>query len=148
MRFGCKVVGDKYLIPMSGWSTRGSVYEIEGRVNRFIKDKFNKENIVRFVGGLLKRTGGKVRYVEVNNGRAIIQVEGSPFYWEEFIPVLQEMLPIIGLVITVVSVSLIVKSTPLWELIMLFVGLAILWYSSKTSSEIKSIEEVVEKWLK
>jgi len=127
------------------------VYEVVGDVKDIDESRFNEENFDRLVKSVLVRTGGKIRYVGVEGDKARVQVEGSPFWWEEFIPVLEEFMPLIGIVMSVTAVTLIVKEAPVWQVVMLMIGVGLLVWSYKQDEEVRKVaREIgreVGKWL-
>jgi len=151
MQFGERLSGDKVLINTKGYSTRGNVYEVVGDVKDIDESKFNEKNFNRLVKSVLVRTGGKIRYVGVEGDKARVQVEGSPFWWEEFIPVLEEFMPLIGVVMSVTAVTLIVKEAPVWQVVMLMIGVGLLVWSYKQDEEVRKVAreigKEVGKWL-
>lgn len=104
-------------------SIPGVVYELNVRGELRDGSKLTIENVKRLEGELKNRFNAKLVYLGVDRDRLVMQVEGSPFTWSAFLGALPMLLEIVGFVLLAVSVVAIIRSMPLWQLILFMVAL-------------------------
>lgn len=133
----------KYL--KSASSVPGNLYEIDVK----LKSRADAESAKKLASVLpkefRKRFNAEVKYVEVTDNTARIQLEGSPFSWAAVIAFLPEIFMFAGLIIAVIAVFLLITKAP-WEAAAVIIGilLMVIGYRMGEMRE-KAVEGVVRE---
>jgi len=111
-------------------SVPGSVYEVRGKIKNVDKSKLKPENISVLADELSRRFGAKLEYVEVDDNEFRMQFTAGSFKWAQFLPVLPDLLQIIGVVLSTASILLVIREST-WQVFLLLVGLGLIFIGSR-----------------
>jgi len=123
--YGRRVEGTRVAV-VGEESVPGVIYELSCDIRIDDSSKLTVENVERVRQELKDRFGAELIYLGVDQDKAVIQVKGSPFSWGAFLGVLPAILQIIGLILLGVTIVAIIRTIPVWQLILFILALMLI----------------------
>lgn len=110
-------------------SVPGQQYELQIKTQSIPTDK--QRTVAELLAEKLsEKFMAKVNYIEVGDNWVVVQLEGSPFAWVLLLAFIPQILAAVGVIVTVIAVFLIFGAAPMWQILMLLLGVGLVITSS------------------